>query len=92
MAGRDGPLGIFEGYGEYDEIDGMPTANFAPGSFGCHEALQMASVFAELVEHRLCGHQAIKLNPEWAALADKAAQSLADLYQSIGAAHLKDSP
>lgn len=78
--------------GKADEIDGMPVENFVPGSYGCHEALQMASVFAELVDRRLCGHQAIKLNPEWLALAEKAATALADLYQSIGSVHLDAIP
>lgn len=72
------------------EPDGEPAVDFAPGTFGCHEALHMASVFADLIGRRLCEHTAIKLNPEWKRLADTAADALADLYQSIGAAHLSD--
>jgi hypothetical protein len=73
----------------------MPSDNqttkaerFAPGSFGCHEALHMASVFAEMVDEKLGQHPAILLQPEWKAKADAAATLLFDLYQMIGAKHL----
>lgn len=68
-----------------DEIN---PENFAPGSFGCHEALHMAWFLMESVERGLAEHAAIKAKPEWTALADKAHQALFDLYQAIGREHL----
>jgi len=67
--------------------DPEPTG-FAPGSFGCHEAMHMASVLMETVDERLCEHPAIKANPEWLELAQKARAYLFTLYQSIGDKHL----
>lgn len=63
---------------------------FAPGTFGCHEALHVASMLGDLVEGQLCNHPAVLLNPEWYALAEKAQDVLFDLYQAIGNAHLGD--
>lgn len=60
---------------------------FAPGSLGCHEALHMASFFADSVDRELCEHPAIALNPHWSALAAQAAKALADLCQAIGKEH-----
>jgi hypothetical protein len=64
-------------------------ARYAPGTFGCHEALHMTSVFADTIGFRLLDHGAIIQNPEWYALADRAFQALGDLYQAIGAVHLE---
>jgi hypothetical protein len=61
---------------------------YAPGSFGCHEALHVASVAHDFVDRNLCEHPAIQQNPEWAAQAGYAAQALFDLYQMIGAKHV----
>jgi hypothetical protein len=61
---------------------------YVPGTFGCHEAMHVASIFADDVGERLLDHGAIIQNPEWYALANRAFQALADLYQAIGAAHL----
>jgi hypothetical protein len=61
---------------------------FEPGTFGCHEALHMASFFAGAVDEELCDHPAIEQNPEWLKLARTAATALAELHQKIGAAHL----
>jgi hypothetical protein len=63
-------------------------ADFAPGTFGCHEALHMAHVLAELVEMRLCEHPAIQANAHWQERAATAAAALHELYQAIGRAHL----
>ncbi|WP_439597518.1 hypothetical protein [Falsiroseomonas sp.] len=71
-----------------DTIEPVEAERFAPGTYGCHEALHMAHVLAELVDDRLCGHPAVRLVPEWKALADQAATALQDLYQAIGARHL----
>lgn len=62
--------------------------NFAPGSFGCHEALHMACFLAEAVDEQLCEHPAVSANQEWFQLAVKAKQALSDLYNQIGKAHL----
>jgi hypothetical protein len=65
------------------------AARFAPGSFGCHEALHMALVLSELVAERLGEHPAVRQDAAWKALADRASDALFDLYQAIGAAHLE---
>lgn len=66
-----------------------PSVNdYAPGSYGCHEALHTASVVMDLVETSLIGHPAVAAKPEWKALAEKAHGALFDLYQAIGAEHL----
>lgn len=61
---------------------------FAPGSFGCHEALHMAAFLMTAVANELSGHDAIKQNAKWLKLADKAHDALFDLYQAIGKEHL----
>ena len=66
--------------------DGKP--DFSPGSMGCHEALHMASFLCSAVDEELTQHAAIKANPEWLALAQKAVDTLMELYQKIGAKHL----
>lgn len=71
-----------------EAVEGDEAARFAPGTFGCHEALHMAHVLSEVVEERLAQHPAVRLVPEWKALADRAVEALADLYQAIGARHL----
>lgn len=62
---------------------------FAPGSFGCHEALHMASVLRGMVEEHLCQHPAIEANKEWSDMAGKACRTLFDLYQAIGQVHME---
>ena len=66
----------------------LDESKFAPGSMGCHEALHMANVLAGLVYEELVDHPAIRMQDEWRAKAETAADALADLYQMIGAAHL----
>lgn len=61
---------------------------FKPGSFGCHEALHMASVLAEMIDEQLCQHNAVSTRPEWLALATTAREALHNLYQAIGKEHL----
>lgn len=69
---------------------------FAPGSFGCHEALQMAAVFLDSVDRHLCAHPAVLAHADWYRLASEAQTALYNLYQAIGDAHLaplnSDSP
>jgi hypothetical protein len=62
---------------------------FKPGSFGCHELLDRTLLASGVVEEYVLTHPACAQNPEWYALADKAASALQDLYQRIGAAHLE---
>lgn len=66
----------------------IPILPFEPGSFGCHEVLHMSLYLAEQVEGQLCDHPAIAGKPEWKKLADKAADSLQELYQALGREHL----
>ncbi|WP_140886666.1 hypothetical protein [Muricoccus nepalensis] len=70
--------------------EALDPGQYAPGSFGCHEAFHMAFVCAELVGERLCEHPAVLARPEWKALADRAAEALHDLYVAIGTDHLVD--
>ncbi len=64
------------------------TADYTPGSHGCHEALHMASFLMQAVDTELCDHPAVKQNPAWEALATRAHDALFDLYQAIGAEHI----
>jgi hypothetical protein len=65
-----------------------PPGEFAPGTFGCHEAVHLASTFLVMVEQHLAEHPAVRANPEWDALATTAVNALADLYHAIHKAHL----
>lgn len=69
-----------------DNID--PDERFGPGSFGCHEVMHVADILARLVDGQLCNHSAILRDPRWFKLACEARDSLARLYQEIGAIHL----
>lgn len=62
---------------------------FGPGTYGCHEAMHMASFLAEAVNEQLVEHRAIAANQEWSALARSATETLMALYQKIGAEHLE---
>jgi len=64
---------------------------FAPGSFGCHEAMEGASIFMDSVDRHLCEHPAILANPDWYQLASEAQTALFNLYQAIGAVHVPAS-
>src|SRR5690242_5190523 len=64
-----------------DETEEELKVRYAPGTFGCHEALHVASVVGPLVERELLEHGAILANPEWFALANRACEALAELYQ-----------
>jgi hypothetical protein len=58
--------------------------HFVLGSLGCHEALHTASVLQAVVEEHLASHPAVLLDPECFALASRASEALADLYQALG--------
>lgn len=64
--------------------------DFVPGSYGCHEAMHMASRLGQFVDRELCEHPAIMNNPKWLALARKGADSLYELYQEIGCVHMEE--
>jgi hypothetical protein len=61
---------------------------YQPGSPGCHELLDRASLLSDMTERYLVGHPACIANPGWYALAERAAAALRELYQQIGAEHL----
>ena len=61
---------------------------YVPGSFGCHEALHLSSVFRDMVEEHLVDHPAVQAVPEWKALAEEAMHALFNLYQAIGRDHV----
>jgi len=72
---------------ERGDSEAALQADNAPGSFGCHEAFHMASVFSATVDRELLDHGAILARPEWFALANRAFDALFALYQAIGAEH-----
>ena len=61
---------------------------FRPGTPGCHELMDRASMLTEMLERHLLTHPACVAEPEWYALADRAATALRELYQRVGAEHL----
>lgn len=65
---------------------------FEPGTYGCHEALHMASYFAGCVDTELCEHPAVLQNAHWLILAKRARDVLTELYTVIGKAHLEAGP
>jgi hypothetical protein len=71
-----------------EEEQNAKLEGFAPGSFGCHEALHITSVVMAIVDQYICEHEAIKQNLEWFELAEKAREYLFQLYQDIGEKHL----
>lgn len=74
---------------EYDETVEELSERFGPGTHGCHESLQMASVFMDSVDRHLCEHGAVLLDPGWFRLASEAQTALYNLYQAIGEKHLR---
>jgi hypothetical protein len=67
----------------------QPPEGLEPGTFGCPEALPLASAFRIMVEQHLADHPAIRANPEWEALATTAVTALANLSHAIHKAHLE---
>jgi hypothetical protein len=64
--------------------------DFAPGSFGCHEALHLACTFSSIVSTELCEHKTVISRPEYFKLAHEAHLALWNLYQLIGIEHLDE--
>ncbi len=63
-------------------------AQYGPGSFGCHELLDRASLLTDQLEKSILSHPPCLQNAEWSALASRAVESLRELYQRVGAEHL----
>ncbi|WP_439622910.1 hypothetical protein [Gemmata sp.] len=63
-----------------------------PGTPGCHELLDRASLLSDMAERYLLEHPACVANPGWYALAERAAAALRELYQQVGAEHLDAEP
>lgn len=64
---------------------------FKPGTFGCHEALQMASVFQDMVSSHLLDHPAVLMDEQAYRLAYKAQEYLYHTYQRLGEVHIHDA-
>lgn len=62
---------------------------YQPGSMGCHELLDRAALVADLLERHVLAHPACVARPEWYLLAEQAAAALRELYQQVGAEHLR---
>ncbi len=62
--------------------------DYRPGSTGCHELLDRASLLADMLERHVLSHPACVARPEWYLLAEQAAAALRELYQQVGAEHL----
>lgn len=63
---------------------------YGPGSYGCHEALHMASVILGILDRELVGHPTILTNREWYADARRIQDELYQLYQKLAAVHVVD--
>ncbi|MDD2878454.1 MAG: hypothetical protein PHZ23_14645 [Acidiphilium sp.] len=74
--------------GHENAVGGL-VSTFVPGSFGCHEALHMSFVLAEMVDRYLVEHPAIAGNEEWLAKATAASDALHGLYQAVGGVHFR---
>lgn len=61
---------------------------FRPGTSGCHELLDRSHMLADMLERHLLSHPACIAEPEWYALAERAASALRELYQRVGSEHL----
>jgi hypothetical protein len=62
---------------------------YRPGSHGCHELLDRVALLSDILERHVLGHPACMASPQSYALAEKAAAALRELYQHVGAEHLK---
>ncbi len=67
-------------------------AIYGPGTYGCHEAIHIVSVYHENVDQHICKHPAIQLNPEWRKLAEDVMDAFSALYLTIGREHLAVTP
>ncbi|MGP0066689.1 MAG: hypothetical protein ACLQGP_24250 [Isosphaeraceae bacterium] len=61
---------------------------FQPGSFGCHELLDRTFLLADQIEKIILAHPSCFRDPQWYALASRAAESLHELYKRVGSEHV----
>ncbi|HEY7423891.1 MAG TPA: hypothetical protein VH682_06565 [Gemmataceae bacterium] len=62
---------------------------YRPGSPGCHELLDRTALLSDMLERYLLSHPACVANAGWYMLAEQAAAALRELYQQVGAEHLR---
>ena len=72
------------------EIGDVDLTQFAPGTFGCHEAMHTTSLMLDMTDDHLLQHPTILANPEFYRLAGQVHEALFALYQAIGEKHLAD--
>ncbi|AVA22980.1 hypothetical protein ACXHXG_12635 [Rhizobium sp. LEGMi198b] len=72
------------------ELGDIDLTQFAPGTFGCHEAMHTTSLMLDMTDDHLLQHPAILANPEFYRLAGDVHEALFALYQAIGEKHLAD--
>lgn len=72
------------------EHGGNWAAQYAPGSFGCHELLDRTALVADALEQQVLSHPSCVRDPEWFALAQQAVATVRELYQRVGAEHLDE--
>ncbi|MDE1992164.1 MAG: hypothetical protein KGI75_06650 [Rhizobiaceae bacterium] len=70
-----------------DDID---LAQYAPGTFGCHEAMHTTSIMLDMTDDQLLQHPAILSDPAFYRLASDVHEALFALYQAIGSKHLAE--
>ena len=61
---------------------------FRPGTPGCHELMDRASMLVDMLERYLLTHPACVAEPDWYALAERAAAAVRELFYQVGAEHL----
>ena len=61
---------------------------FRPGTSGCHELMDRASMLVDMLERHMLTHPACVADPAWYALADRATTALRELYQQVADEHL----
>lgn len=72
------------------EIGDIDLSQYAPGTFGCHEAMHTVSIMLDMTDDLLLQHPAILANPDFYRLAGDVHEALFALYQAIGEKHLAE--
>ncbi len=72
------------------EIGDVDLSQYAPGTFGCHEAVHTTSLMLDMTDDQLLQHPAILADPNFYRLAGEVHEALFALYQAIGEKHLAD--
>jgi len=72
------------------EIGDIDLSQYAPGTFGCHEAMHTTSIMLDMTDDQLLHHPAILADPDFYRLAGEVHDALFALYQAIGEKHLVD--